>query len=71
MNTQFRPVFYAVLTITLISLFAWIWIVMYGNSPLTSAQQTVADGMEHAFQVGIGTIFGLLGGRNLSDTPKN
>jgi hypothetical protein len=71
MNDNFRLIFYAVLLLTLLSGTASFAIVVIGSTPLTASQQTIADSMLQAFHVGIGTVFGLLGGRSLSDDgPK-
>jgi hypothetical protein len=70
MNENFRLVFGAVLSVTLLCGVAAIAMSMLGDGSLAPAQQSILDSMLHVFQVGIGLIFGLLGGRSFSDTPK-
>jgi hypothetical protein len=67
MDQNARLIFFAVLTITLLCGVAATTLVLIGSNPLPPAQQTIVDSMLQGFQVGTGTVFGLLGGRSLSD----
>jgi hypothetical protein len=67
MQQNFRLIFFAVLTVTLLCGVAATTLALIGSNPLPPAQQTIVDSMLHGFQIGMGTVFGLLGGRSLSD----
>jgi hypothetical protein len=67
MDQNARLIFFAVLTITLLCGVAATTLVLIGSNPLPPAQQKIVDSMLQGFQVGTGTVFGLLGGRSLSD----
>jgi hypothetical protein len=67
MKTNFQTVFFTVVTLTLLSGGASIWLSTQDN--LTSQESRIFEICNTTWNMGIGAIFGLLGGRD-TNTPK-
>jgi hypothetical protein len=63
---QFKLVFLTVLSITVLSLFISVFLVIFYSDPLSPSKQSLIETCSTIWKMGFGCIVGLIGGKSAS-----